>query len=256
MQFKQLAFRALDQVAGGDPRFGILLDGRFGFDASSPRRPTIPIGSAGRSNCRSRGRSNSKARPTSASSCSNGRSTMSSNAWSIITPDDEAALRERQERQLLRLFDACRKTGHELLLEIIAPDGCRDRRRHDRQSIRPHLRYRHPARLVEAGADRRRRGLGEYRARRSKSAIRSAAGIVLLGLSAPVAELIASFKAAAPFPLVKGFRGRPDDLPRRRQGLAAGQIERRRRRANDGRASAIRWSRRGAAPRHGVEAAA
>ena len=31
--FKRLALQALDQVAVGDPRFGILLDGRFGFDA-------------------------------------------------------------------------------------------------------------------------------------------------------------------------------------------------------------------------------
>ena len=31
-RFKQLAFDALDQVAAGDPRFGILVDERFGFD--------------------------------------------------------------------------------------------------------------------------------------------------------------------------------------------------------------------------------
>ena len=35
--------------------------------------------------------------------------------------DDAPYLRERQEQQLLRLFSACRATGHELLLEIIAP---------------------------------------------------------------------------------------------------------------------------------------
>jgi hypothetical protein len=31
--FKRLALQALHEVAEGDPRFGILLDGRFGFDA-------------------------------------------------------------------------------------------------------------------------------------------------------------------------------------------------------------------------------
>ncbi len=31
-QFKQLAFRSLDQVAAGDPRFGVLVDERFGSD--------------------------------------------------------------------------------------------------------------------------------------------------------------------------------------------------------------------------------
>jgi 5-dehydro-2-deoxygluconokinase len=42
-------------------------------------------------------------------------------------PDDEIELRERQERQLLRLFDACRKTRHELLLELILPKGMDER---------------------------------------------------------------------------------------------------------------------------------
>src|SRR3546814_6955097 len=35
-------------------------------------------------------------------------------------PDDPDDLRERQERQLLRLQDAARKTGHEMLVDIIA----------------------------------------------------------------------------------------------------------------------------------------
>ena len=30
-------------------------------------------------------------------------------------------------------------------------------------------------------------------------------GIVMLGLSAPIQQLVESFKAAAPFPLIKGF---------------------------------------------------
>src|SRR3546814_269204 len=37
--------------------------------------------------------------------------------------DDPDDLRERQERQLLRLQDAARKTGHELLVEIIAANA-------------------------------------------------------------------------------------------------------------------------------------
>jgi 5-dehydro-2-deoxygluconokinase len=39
----------------------------------------------------------------------------------LYHPDDDPTdLRERQERQALRLFDACRATRHELLVEIIA----------------------------------------------------------------------------------------------------------------------------------------
>src|SRR3546814_18697611 len=35
-------------------------------------------------------------------------------------PDDPPALRRQQEERVLTLFDACRHTGHELMLEIIA----------------------------------------------------------------------------------------------------------------------------------------
>jgi 5-dehydro-2-deoxygluconokinase len=38
-------------------------------------------------------------------------------------PDDTPELRDRQDRQLRRLFDACRATRHEFLLEIIASKG-------------------------------------------------------------------------------------------------------------------------------------
>src|SRR3546814_17170641 len=38
-------------------------------------------------------------------------------------PDDPDDLRERQERQLLRLQDAARKTGHEQRVEILAANA-------------------------------------------------------------------------------------------------------------------------------------
>ena len=38
-------------------------------------------------------------------------------------PDDDEAVRRQQERQLARLFNACRATSHELLLEIIPTHG-------------------------------------------------------------------------------------------------------------------------------------
>ena len=44
--FKTLCLEALDRVAQGDPRFGILLDGRFGSRARSPRPPERNTGSA------------------------------------------------------------------------------------------------------------------------------------------------------------------------------------------------------------------
>ena len=65
--------RRWTSVAGGDPRFGILLDGRFGVRRAGRRRRTIRTGSAGRSRSRSRGRWNSRAAPTWRPSSPNGR---------------------------------------------------------------------------------------------------------------------------------------------------------------------------------------
>ena len=38
-------------------------------------------------------------------------------------PDDEATLRVAQEERLLELWEATRASGHELLLEVIPPQG-------------------------------------------------------------------------------------------------------------------------------------
>ena len=120
--FKTLALKALHQVARGDPTFGILLDGRFGFGAlaaaaAHPYWIGRPIEVP-------------KSRPLEFE-CSADVATEIA-GWPLnqvvkvlclYHPDDAPELRERQERQLLRLFDACRKTRHELLVEIIVPPG-------------------------------------------------------------------------------------------------------------------------------------
>ena len=74
-------------------------------------------------------------------------------------PDDAPELKTRQERQLLRLFHAARATRHELLLELIA--GWQ--RRGGGRRAGADLRARREARLVEAGAARRRGRLGAGR---------------------------------------------------------------------------------------------
>jgi 5-dehydro-2-deoxygluconokinase len=119
-------------------------------------------------------------------------------------PDDEAELRGRQERQLLRLYDACRKTRHELLVEIIVPAGMAS----DATTV---------ARALE-----RLYGLGikpdwwklepvdDPTAWRNVAAVIEAKdplcrGVVLLGLSQPVETLLAAFAAVADIPVVKGF---------------------------------------------------
>ena len=119
-------------------------------------------------------------------------------------PDDPAELKARQERELLRVFDAARRVGRELLVEIIAgkngpltPDTVPSviERLYD-LGIKPDWWKLEPqadtaawTRIAATIAGRD----GHCR------------GIVMLGLEAPEAELEAAFRAAAAVTLVKGF---------------------------------------------------
>jgi 5-dehydro-2-deoxygluconokinase len=119
-------------------------------------------------------------------------------------PGDNAELKARQERQLVRLFDACRKTRHELLLEIIAaPHGPVD------ATTIAHAM----SRLYDLGI---RPDWWKLEPNPDPAAWRAIAGtiqgrdppcrgVVLLGQSAQTETLVAAFKAAAPFRIVKGF---------------------------------------------------
>jgi 5-dehydro-2-deoxygluconokinase len=201
--FKRLALQALHEVAGGDPRFGILLDGRFGFDALAaaadyPYWIGRPIEAP-------------KSRPLEFE-CSADVATEIAE-WPLnqvvkvlcfYHPDDEPELRERQERQLVRLFDACRKTRHELLVEIIAPPGMPS----DGTTIARALR-----RLYDLGV---KPDWWKLEPMDNPAAWRKVAqviegrdpfcrGVVLLGLSQPTKTLVAAFEATAAVPMVKGF---------------------------------------------------
>ena len=201
--FKSLALRAVDAAASGDVRFGILLDGRYGFDAlaQAAERPywlgrpiEIP-----------------RSRPLRFVGSADVATELSE--WPInqvvkclvhYHPDEPSDLRERQERQLQRLFDACRKTRHELLIEVILPADppsshttvARAIRRLNSIGIRPDWWKLEPAADSAAW-------------HHIESAIQEGdphcRGVVMLGLSAPEAELIRSFEAAAAFDIVKGF---------------------------------------------------
>jgi 5-dehydro-2-deoxygluconokinase len=201
--FKRLALRALHEVARGDPGFGILLDGRFGFEALAAAadhpywigRPIeVP-----------------KSRPLEfegsadvAAEIAEWPLTQVVKVLCLYHPDDEPELRERQERQLVRLFDACRKTRHELLVEIIAPAGMAT----DATTIARAL-----TRLYDLGVKpdwwklepvddpAAWRNLAQVIATRDPYC----RGVVLLGLSQPTESLIAAFEATSAVPVVKGF---------------------------------------------------
>ena len=119
-------------------------------------------------------------------------------------PDDEADLRGRQDRQLRRLFDACRKTRHELLVEVILPAGLpvdestasRAISLIYRLGVRPDWWKLEPSTSAAAWQNIQTAiAQGDALCR----------GVLLLGMSASTGELAASFKAAAPFNIVKGF---------------------------------------------------
>lgn len=201
--FKELALQALERVANDDPSFGLLADGRYGMRALEAAADTPywigrPIEEPG-------------SRPLVFEGGLEAATILA--GWPLdhvvkclvfYHPDDPAELRAQQDRQIRRLFEACRHKRHELLLEIIAS-------KHgpvDNDTV---------ARVVEHIYD-----LGVYPDWwKLEPAAEPAAwaaiewvieardphcrGIVLLGLGASETELVASFAAAVTSPLVKGF---------------------------------------------------
>ena len=119
-------------------------------------------------------------------------------------PDDSDELKARQERELLRLSDAARTVGRELLVEIIAgKNGPVDdttiarvlTRLYD-LGIRPDWWKLEPQKSAEAW-----RAIADVIVARDPWC----RGIVMLGLEAPEAELEEAFRAAGATPLVRGF---------------------------------------------------
>ncbi len=201
--FKALALKAVDRLAQGDDRFGVLLDGRYGMRgleaaADHPYWIGRPIEWPG-------------SRPLAFESSADVATELATwprnhvvKCLAFYHPDDPEELRERQERQLLRLQDACRKTRHELLVEIIASrHGAVDahttaraiRRLYDR-GMKPDWWKLEPAADLATWAN-------------IEGAIRGhdprCRGVLMLGLQAPSDELVASFRIAAASPIVKGF---------------------------------------------------
>ena len=201
--FKTLALKAVERLAQGDPRFGVLLDGRFGMRgleaaADYPYWIGRPIELPG--SCPLAFESS----PDVATELATWPANHVVKCLAFYHPDDPLELRERQERQLLRLHDAARKTRHELLVEIIVSrNGAIDddtvsrviQRFYD-LGMKPDWWKLEPNESAKAWRNIERTIVGNDRHCR---------GVVLLGLSATEDELIASFQAAAATPIVKGF---------------------------------------------------
>ncbi|MFZ1481586.1 MAG: DUF2090 domain-containing protein, partial [Paracoccaceae bacterium] len=119
-------------------------------------------------------------------------------------PDDDAAMQADQEATVQRLFTAARRNRLEVLLEVIpskvgpVTDDTTAAliRRFYQIGVYPDWWKLEPMKTAQGWT-------------RTCAAIEAndphSRGIVVLGLDAPEAELAASFKVAAGFPLVRGF---------------------------------------------------
>jgi 5-dehydro-2-deoxygluconokinase len=201
--FKRLAFSALQRVARGDGAFGILLDGRYGAEGLRDATQT--------NYWTGRAVEIPKSRPLRFETAPDVG--LELNTWPadhvvkcLVTyhPDDEPELRAAQERELLTLFDACRKSRHELLLEVILPSD---------MPADATTRSRALGRLYELGIKPdwwKLEPLTDVRSWENIEAIIDAhdplcRGVVLLGLDASERELLQAFAVAAKFKCVKGF---------------------------------------------------
>lgn len=201
--FKALALEAVDRLAQGDPAFGVLLDGRFGMRgleraADYPYWIGRPIELPG-------------SRPLEFESSADVATEIHTWPYNHVVkclllahPADEPALRARQERQVERIADACRKTGHELLLEVIVPAGMETRadtvpsqmQRFYDLGVRPDWWKLEPADDPQTWANIQRT---------IQANDPHCRGVVILGLAAPDEVLLQSFAVARAFPVVKGF---------------------------------------------------
>lgn len=121
----------------------------------------------------------------------------------LYHPDDESALRAAQERQLTELHDACVDSGHELLLEVVAP---KNMPLDDHTMVRAMTRFYNlgvfpdwwklPAPTREAWQK-----ISDLLASRAPHC----RGVLILGLDASVDELRGGLRASAGFGECKGF---------------------------------------------------
>jgi 5-dehydro-2-deoxygluconokinase len=118
--------------------------------------------------------------------------------------DDPPQIKAAQDSQILRLYDACRATAHELLLEIIPPQGPKvsaDEWRRTMQAIYD-LGVKPDWWKLPGPVD----GLvWEAYERAIEANDKFCRGVLLLGLDAPMPEIERQFNAAAGRQLCRGF---------------------------------------------------
>ena len=202
--FKVLCLKAALRVQDGQGGYGILCDNRIGKKALHAASGSgLWIGRP----CEWPGSRPLELEPELGADCGGLEAWARENVVKVLCfchPDDDAATRAAQEATVKRLFEASRRNGLEFLLEIIP------------SKVGP------VDDMTTATLIRQFYAIGVYPDwwklepmtteaawQNAIAAIedndRHTRGIVVLGLDAPEAELAASFKVAAAFPLVRGF---------------------------------------------------
>ncbi|HET8898155.1 MAG TPA: 5-dehydro-2-deoxygluconokinase, partial [Rhodanobacteraceae bacterium] len=200
--FKALVLAAVERVAGGRAGFGVLLDGRYGWRglelaADAPYWIGRPIEAPG-------------SRPLQFDASADVATELATWPANHVVkclvhyhPDDAVEMRATQVRQLQRLQDACRKTGHEWLLEVIAS-------KHgdvDAYTAERALEQLYEAGLqpdwwkLEPASQAVWDNIEHLLARRDPQC----RGVLVLGLHAPIDALAESLRVAADSAVVKGF---------------------------------------------------
>jgi 5-dehydro-2-deoxygluconokinase len=200
--FKLLAVEAAEKVAAGCSGFGMLLDGKYGREALFRAVDRFWIG---------RPVEEPGSRPLDfefggslAAKLAEWPVAHTIKCLCFYHPDDSAEMKARQERELLRLHDAARTLGRELLVEIIAS-------RHGSVGDDTIARVIERLYALEIKPDWWK--LEGQPSRAAWEAIDQIVrandplcrGVLLLGLEAPEEEVATAFAIASDCQLVKGF---------------------------------------------------
>ncbi len=199
---KKLLLRAAEATAqrhGLEGRLGVLIDGRYGSDAL--------CAATGRGWWVGRPVESPGSRPLAFDGTrSIGSALVTWPREQVVKclvhyhPDDAAELRVAQEERLFELWEATRASGHELLLEVIAPDGNADEavlravKRFYNLGLKPDWWKLAP---MQAASWQSFAALVAERDPHCR-------GAVILGLNQPLETLAQGFAQAA-HPIVKGF---------------------------------------------------
>ena len=200
---KLLAVEAAARVADGRPGFGMLIDGTYGREALF-RASELPLWIGRPVEWPGSRPLDFEGGGSLAAKLAEWPLSQTIKCLCFMHPDDAPELRDRQERELLRLQDAARSLGRELLVEIIAgKHGPLGDDTVARVIIRLYAIGMRPDWWKLEGQP------GDAAWNAIAAAIRQhdplCRGIMLLGLDAPAETLFEAFRAAAACDLVKGF---------------------------------------------------